>query len=329
MRLLDGGGLDLSATEDWATNSRISLACGSVPSTNSCSGAFFYPDVTLFQSMPRATCSANACGACDCTDKTVGQTTIVNSPDSPFAWSKNGDTQLVLDGTPVSYCVQGEEMWIGGGIPGDPRAAYKFKKQSCVGTPVACASRTAANCQTGGDCTLGLCKATGTASALHCATASDPSGCAVLQGCTWDANLCFGDASPTCAFVTCGQQPGCSWGPPTERCGGSPSCDNLNAADCTALGCYFDRCGVGDLFDVDCAPLSAAECSKAPGCVSTGTPATPCMGQTQCIAQSDLATCKKLGCVDVGVASCAGDGTPCNQLSLSDCDKSPSCRHEW
>ena len=328
MRILDGGDLDISANERWTSTTRISLACSSVFSTTACASAYYYPSVTLFSSMPRATCSANACGACDCAGQSNDNASLSSEPGYPLTWSKSGNN-LVLNNMAVPYCVQGNELWIGGtSLVGQPRAAYKFKKQSCVGTPLACATRTPATCAMGGDCTLGLCKSTGTTSQLRCSTALQADDCAVLQGCTWNANLCYGEASTTCPFVTCGDQPGCAWGPPTEHCGGFPACDGLNQADCSALGCFYGRCGADVSNDVDCSLLTLADCAKAPGCVSNSGSGAPCSGQTQCAAQSDLNTCKKLGCLDLGSSACGGTGTACEKLSLSMCDKSPSCRHE-
>lgn len=333
MRILDGGQLDIFVQEDWTTQTRISPACSSLYSTTLCPTAFYSPDALLFSSMPRASCTASPCGACDCTSTSLppgdGFSRTVGSPD---LWAVAGPTTLSLAGRyVVPYCVVGNELWIGGKSPnGPPQVAYKFKKQSCAGAPMACANRSPAVCESGPGCTLGKCQADVPANAAHCAPATYPAACSVLQGCTWAPDACYGDTSSECDFISCGKEPGCNWGPPVEKCGGSPSCDGLSAADCPTFGCNLTKCSSNDGLDVDCSQLkSTADCAKAPGCVSHPGAVAPCTGTTQCFRQSDLPTCGKLGCVNVGETYCGGEPISCNQLSTADCHKLPGCRIEW
>jgi hypothetical protein len=324
MRILDGGSLEVYGTEDWSATSRISLGCNSLKSTASCTGAFFSADPLLFSYLPASRCAASACGACDCASD-------AQKPVPDFyqynQWHRDG-TLLGLGNLNVGYCVQGDELWIGGPAGGLPKVSYKFKKQSCVGAPLPCASRTSTQCQAGLDCVLGACKPKGTVSAAHCAVAATANDCGVLQGCSWDPNTCTGDASASCDFASCPAQPGCAWGPPTEKCGGDSSCSNRDVTDCADLGCHVAICDQLNSPEVDCSSLlTTADCAKAPGCVSHSGGATPCTGTAQCTAQTDAATCLKLGCQSGSF--CDGDQTACSLLSLTDCDRIPGCQRQW
>ena len=164
MRLLDGGTLDLAGTEVWSTTTEMSSSCVGLPSNSECSSATFKAAVLLFSDVSYANCAANSCAGCECKNSDLFATSHLSGSDfgSDAAWSRNGNNlNLELGfgiGTVVTpYCVQADELWVGGTNPtdGTPKVSYKFKKQSCTGTPTPCDSRTSAECEAGGDCTAG------------------------------------------------------------------------------------------------------------------------------------------------------------------------------
>jgi hypothetical protein len=242
-------------------------------------------------------------------------------------WSRD-DTTLQLGNISVPYCVTGEELWVGGGgngEAGDAKVSYKFKKQSCSGTPKACAARTAAECGMDGNCSVGECKPT-TGTTPRCATAGTASDCGVLQGCTWDPKGCSGVAPEACEFQMCGTVPGCTWGAPRERCGGyTIPCEERDLDHCKSDGCSVHVCQPNFSDFGECGLLTnATDCGKAPGCTFS---AGACTGQPQCIAQTDVAICQKIQCSSGEF--CAGTPTECATFSVAKCHDAPGCRLEW
>jgi hypothetical protein len=325
MRILDGGALELFGTEAWSMQSRISLGCGSLRSVEACPSAFYSPNATLFSYQGPTSCTANACGVCDCANASHGD---IASFYQYSQWTRDGNN-LMLAGVVVPYCVEANELWIGGlAEDGTPKVAYKFKKQSCTGAPVACASRTAAQCTAGPNCQLGACKATVAGREARCAQMLDATGCGVLQGCAWDPQSCAGDASPTCDFQSCGTEPGCTFGAPVEKCVGDSTCFGRDVSDCTDLGCKVSNCHPYGVDGLDCQVLgSFALCNATPGCTSHPNGPSICTGQALCSAQTSDATCQALGCNDN--PACVGQALACDQIPLTDCDRMPGCRREW
>ncbi len=322
LRILDGGQLEIRGSESWDIAATVQLSCLGISTVNACSRAELYSDALLFSGWSNSTpCEANACGVCDCSG------TLDAGVDGAFSyWSRQG-TDLFFDNSyRVPYCVDGDELWLGGSSDGGTRVSYKFKKQSCAGTPIPCSERSADECDVDGYCSVGRCQAQ-TGTVPSCAKAFTETECGVLQGCTWDPEGCSGQAPSSCDFETCGAVPGCAWGEPKARCGGEPTpCEGLEVADCGTPGCSVRVCGpnFGDISD--CQVLTAAECAQAPGCTVSG---TSCTGQALCAAQSDASICSKLvGCVPYSY--CYGVPTrACSALTVEECPTQLGCRIEW
>lgn len=327
IRILDGGEFQVAGSEKWTVDATASVECFGAKSVNTCKSEDLRIQGTLLQSFDWQRCAPNACGVCECKGALSADATL----DS-LQWSRQGN-ELTVGSRTLPYCVKGDELWLGGTRNGgDAQAAYKFKKQSCVGKPLACSARTQAQCTPETGCTTGICKAAGGGSSTRCATAYSQDACGVIQGCTWDPNGCTGEGLPECNIATCEKVPGCSWGDPVEHCGGTASeCTYRNPTkdDCLGGGCSLTNCQQRYLDPVDCKSLTtAADCMKAPGCtVSSDSGGSVCTGTTHCTAQTDLNVCNKLSC-DVFPA-CVGTTVQCTDLSLEACHDVPGCRREW
>lgn len=325
LRFLDGGELDLQATERWAVTAQVPLPCVGRSTVERCQDSTYAPGVTLFGSTNAVSCEANDCGFCDCAGETGG-----TSFQEYFTWRRSG-TMLQLGFAEFPYCVQGDEMWVGGEDGnGAPRVAYKFKKRSCTGTPVPCEERDLEACQSSESCKVGACVAS-TGPNTRCDQAQSQDICEVIQGCEWQSEACTIDreANPlTCTFLNCERESGCSWGEPTARCRGSAMrCPDHPVDACTSAGCAVTRSchpGVSELGN--CAGLSAAECANAPGCTA-GTGSAPCVGQARCATQTDPTVCERLGCF--AEALCTGKVMECEEASVEECHGVDGCRIEW
>lgn len=304
LRIADGGEFASYGKESWTVSSEVPLACLSIGSVNRCKDATFYSEISVFGATGfgrgAAECKANACGVCDC------EGTEDNSTSPQYdGWRRSG-TQLTLANVTVDYCVQGNTLWLGGkDASGAPRAAYKFSKHSCTGTPTPCAQRTLAQCEMSGDCVTGHCKGK-TSSQLGCDAVATEQDCGITEGCVWETGGCYGDALSECYFDTCDEQPGCSWGDPKQHCAGEvqPCCQgSFSGAS-------------------QCSLLDAASCSKAKGCALTN---GSCTGEAVCADQSDSAICAQLGCsYPTGCKM-----TKCSDLSVAECHSEVGCRVEW
>jgi hypothetical protein len=322
LRILDGGSLEIYGNEKWSFQMQASLACFGFSSTKSCSLGFASSDVLLFDATQSARCEANACGVCDCSSMDA-----ISSGITHENWSRAG-SEITLGWQTVGYCAKGDELWLGGTNSDDkPKVSYKFKKQSCAGVPLPCAGRTAAQCLLGGNCSAGACEATSTGNPTRCAVATSSTECGVLQGCEWDPAGCAGPGAQSCNFDNCGSEPGCSYGPPTEKClGEADPCEWREVSKCAGFGCSVRSCAAEFSDSVSCQALSAVECAKAPGCV-VGSGATPCTGTALCSQQTDAAVCAKLTCLPQ--PTCAGIPTACSTLTLNECASVNGCRREW
>jgi hypothetical protein len=302
MRISDGGELTANGEEHWAVTSQVPLSCLGIETVNRCKDASFYTEMAIFSGSytGSAECSANACGVCECKGNEAA-----GWASGWSYWSHSGN-QLTLGGIVVDYCVQGNELWLGGkDANGVPKVSYKFSKHSCVGKPIACADRTAEQCEVSGDCTAGRCKGKVGVDAT-CTAAGSEDECSVIEGCTWETGGCYGQAAEECVFDNCTTEPGCSWGEPKQRCGGEalPCCEGV----VSELG--------------ECSFLDAAGCLKAPGCTLSG---GVCSGEVTCFTQPDAAICSKIGC------NYPSDCKPtkCSSLSVADCHSVKGCRVEW
>jgi hypothetical protein len=321
MRILDGGVLELVAHEAWQVSAQVGLSCLAINTVKKCQFATSWQESLLFASSAPTTCQENACGVCDC----GGQVDSYPSQFSFERWSRSGKT-LQLGFVSVPYCVKGDELWIGGSDSnGTPKVSYKFKKQSCEGTPLACSKRTPEQCTQGFSCSLGSCHGA-SGSVPRCLTAGSESDCSVLQGCVWDPDGCSGAPNDKCEFASCGIEPGCTWGPPQQRCGGFAfPCQDRDVTQCTGGGCSPRVCQPNGLDYGACQQLlSATDCGKAPGCTWAS---NVCTGSSLCAAQTDATICQKLSCWP----SPWCDGTPneCSALTLDTCYDTPGCRIEW
>jgi hypothetical protein len=325
LRIFDGGEMELQGQEDWSLEAHVSLGCLGIKSVDSCEFASYWPDTFLFSSARSIACKANDCGFCDC----AGEDSEYISSAGVSNWSRAGH-QLTLGPVSVDYCVKDDEMWLGGGeYEGVRKVAYKFKKQSCTGTPAPCSGRTEKECLQSSSCSMGYCKAT-SGSQAHCSAGYDEPSCSVLQGCTWDPDTCSGTASATCDFGNCDTELGCKWGPPKAKCGGTATpCAYYPTEQCNDVeGCSVRSCFADFTAPADCTVLTAADCAKAPGCVVSGEgAAASCKGQALCSSQTDTTVCSKLSCV--AQPNCFGSRAACSSLSVDDCQSLAGCRIEW
>jgi hypothetical protein len=301
MRLADGGEISSYGGEHWTVASQVPLACLGIESVNRCKDATFYTTMAAFtwSSTGDAECTANACGVCDCNGEES------TSWPSGSSWSRSGN-QLTIGGVTLDYCVQGDSLWIGGKDPnGEPKAAYRFSKQSCAGKPIPCAERTALQCEMSGDCIAGHCKGK-TPAATGCSEAWSEADCGVTEGCVWETGGCYGEALTECYFEGCDTVPGCAWGPPKQHCSGEalPCCQGF----VSELG--------------ECGFLDAAGCLKAAGCTLSG---GVCSGEVACASQTESTICSALGCNYP--ANCKP--TKCSELSVAACHSVQGCRVEW
>lgn len=322
LRILDGGALEVFGQEVWDIHASVPLSCVGLQSVNSCPNAFFFRrQPLLFSSSHSMTCTANACGVCDCVADVSTQIASYGS------WARGKDDEwLQLDGNSVPYCAKGDTLWLGGsGSSGEGMVAYKFSKQSCTGKPVACSKRPPEACID--DCFPGGCVRT-TGTAPGCERATSASDCGVLQGCTWDPDLCSGTAYDVCNFENCGTVPGCTWGPPVARCAGEAlPCEQRDLSQCNTDGCAEADCfSVNSQDAVSCTTLSVADCPKAAGCTVVG---GNCTGTTQCSTQTDINVCSSLsGCFFE--PHCAGPTPPaCSTHTVETCQGTYGCRIEW
>lgn len=329
LRILDGGRLEFKAKEYVSLSSRVSLECINVSTVNFCPLAMSFKTPLLFAPGGQWNCKGSPCGACDC------EGTGNSFDERTFASWIRGEDGLTLAfpgiSSHVPYCVEGDELWLGGPTAdGTPRASYKFKKLSCHGKPTPCSERSLAECLEGDGCSVGVCVATTGGSPTRCAKAFSQTECGVLQGCQWDAKACGGQAPETCDFLTCEDQPGCSLGEPQQKCAGEPEpCEGRDLDQCDVPGCELRVCQPDFFDDVDCANLdSPDDCAKAPGCevAPDGSP-TPCTGTTSCVAQTNPSICDELGCLRTQY--CGGTPARCETLSLEDCHSVPGCNIEW
>ncbi len=207
LQLLDGGKAELLGRESWEIQAQLPLSCLQLTSVSGCSLTSFYPAPLLFTGSSSIGCQASGCGRCDCAGKFDGTVYYTEG------WTQKG-TDLYFGSRRIPYCVQGDELWLGGETnDGAPKVAYKFKRQSCGPTPTPCSERTAEECSRHGDCVVGACIPK-SGSVPGCADMLSEVECSTLQGCTWDPEGCSGTAFRTCDLSICGELPGCEWREP-------------------------------------------------------------------------------------------------------------------
>ncbi len=322
LRILDGGGFEFRGTERWSVTVSASLSCLLLDSVNECDGSTIGANPFMFSSGGRLSCKSNACGVCDCTGDLEGSHSLVKD-----SWSREGNV-LRIGSERFPYCVKGDELWLGGGLDEDsPVGAYKFKKQSCTGTPVkSCAERGKDECLASLGCKIGSCQPLPFSTVTTCSSYLGQNSCDSSPECQWVYENCSGTVE--CQFANCDSEPGCSWGPPKQHCGGMPQeyCGELDAKSCLVEhGCWLDTCTSSAA--EDCRHLNADECAKAPGCRAADPQASvKCIGNADCARQSDPAICAKLACQTTPF--CDGQ-VDCTSFSLDECHDHPGCRFEW
>ncbi|HET9930960.1 MAG TPA: hypothetical protein VFQ35_09745 [Polyangiaceae bacterium] len=319
LRILDGGRYDLGGNERWSIQLSASLSCLLLDSVQKCSERSIGVNPFMFSSGERLPCKPNACGVCEC----AGDVGAAYSQESG-SWTRQGNA-IRLGNNQYPYCVKGDELWIGGGFSEDsPIGAYKFKRQSCQGTPmISCEQLGRTECARTSGCRMGSCEPLPATSA-DCAAKSEID-CNQSAVCNWNYETCSGKAS--CDFANCDSLPGCSWGQPVPRCGGVAQevCAELDPKTCLVdHGCSIVSCWPGE---EDCRRLNATECAKAPGCKPADPQASvACVGTAQCWKQADQAVCRKLGCESMPL--CDGQ-IDCSSFTVAECHEHAGCRIEW
>jgi hypothetical protein len=306
---------------------KVPLSCVGIETVDRCVDADYYASPLLFGLSRALECKASECGYCECSDRVeAGGGSGYNGFGQPWV---PGDETLWFGGMEVPFCATGDTLWVGGvAADGSPKVAYKFRRQSCYGTPVPCTERSEEEC--GPDCTPGRCVVSDGDPSVCQALEADLEQCEATTGCRWDPEGCWGESYETCEFRTCGVVPGCTWGPPVARCGGQPApCVDHSIEQCASLaGCSAKICfrdGVGD--SADCAELTKETCDKATGCTWSG---GTCKGKTTCTGQVDLDACTALGCFGNGDLFCVGTRSlACSDLTVEECEDEPGCRIEW
>lgn len=330
LEILENEAIVAKGSEHLKVTARVPLACLGIESVERCESADFYASPFLYALSRPLPCAASACGHCECSAELEA---YAGNGYSGFGkpWEP-GSTTLSFGSMEVPYCVDGDTLWAGGvSADGTPKAAYQFRRRSCVGVPLPCTERSEAECAVAEDCAVGRCVALTASNAETCSgfvTSQD--GCESTTGCNWETGGCWGSASKECDFRNCDQAPGCSWGPPRARCGGSPqSCYDRENEDCgDTPGCSVRTCHADGVDgSVPCAALAQSECSKASGCSWSG---SSCGGVTGCSLQTDAAVCEALGCSPSPSPRCGGYPTvECSALGVDECATEPGCRLEW
>jgi len=326
---LDGGGFQGGGSTVWDLEAKLPLACLESNGIASCGAAPFFVRPTgplLFDSTSAwlPSCEPTACGVCSCAGEAFEDFNF-----SRAGWAVVGDRlRLPTRNMPnlVGYCVDGDELWLGGsGQNDESKASYKFRRRSCAGTPVPCAERTLEQCALAGDCRVGRCRAAN-GNVPECADTVQEPLCESITGCVWDSEGCFGTASGTCDFATCDRTPGCTFGPPdAPRCTGQASCWSFMPDACPEAGCSLRECAFQEVDSVSCASLDDATCAEAPGCTWNG---TRCTGTTTCSQQSETA-CRLLPTC-YPLRHCGGTPTrTCDELSVEACHGLYGCTIEW
>jgi hypothetical protein len=323
LRILENEPLDAIGSAVWEIRSRVPTSCLGIETVNRCEAATFYPEPLLGGMTVGVPCKANACGFCDCVGELAGGAFRGNAP-----WTPQSST-LELGSVHYPYCVQGDTLWLGGTDQfAYPKVSYRFRRSSCVGTPVPCEARTDEACAVGSGCALGLCLPRSGASADDC-TGYPRDSCEAVAQCRWQVSSCVGNAPSSCEFSNCDETPGCGWGAPVERCGGEPtSCFDRDPSACTTAGCSMRNCTFDGLNDrVSCAMVGANACARASGCsLQNGS----CTGTTTCAEQTDSEVCSAFECGFDEIPFCGGSPTAvCADLTVATCAREPGCRIEW
>lgn len=301
MRLsfLDGGQdasgeLRGDGLESWNLVANVPLSCLGGAASCEEGQLFTGPTGPLHHSKSRAwlpTCRQNACGSCECS----GASAELVPPNS--FWSI-AEGRLTLGSTPMSYCVKDDVLWLGDATnAGKTKVSYKLRRQSCVGTPIACEERT------------------------------EEAECRAEQACYWNGQACSGSAPSKCDFPSCGQVRGCTLAAPVApRCAGEAACPDFAANGCQEPGCSLETCVSGNEDEVSCGFLLLSDmCASAPGCTVDG---GFCQGTTRCSSQTSDEACEALQCY----AGTYCTGTPqrsCAELSVENCHDLGNCYVDW
>ena len=254
------------------------------------------------------TCQAQACGLCNCT--------VAPATDGgeAFTWTANAGTLSLtnsnLDVETLPYCVAGDTLV---SQPAEGNARITLQRAYRTGVPQACAERTPANCAIGGGCVLGQCSGSGT-----CTEGFDQPSCEKYQGCSWESTTCSGEVGERCTISDYGQgTPGCVLSDKPATCSGTAKAC-VDQKDCAAKGCLIGSACVGGM--------------KA--CfIDSGVPGCTCNLDGICTGTFDCANVSEDHCGSAGLEgschwdtmACVATPTPCEQLSVTDCETTAGC----
>lgn len=255
-------------------------------------------------------CTRRECGLCECTSGAragdVGELT----------WSKDGG-KLTLIGEQASnldFCVKGDTMTYRAAPAADISTLERLYR---AGQPVVCAERGPDDCAKGGTCKLGQCVGTGS-----CNEAATEATCAKFQDCHWDAASCYGNVDFHCSLTDyVNAIPGCVLSKTPPKCVGTPLKCEVQPG-CEAAGCLIGpacRGGKHDCFVDD---------KAVPGCVCD----IGCTGTFDCADLTTPTSCQEAGYPEGAfdpckwsTTACVATATPCEELSLNQCETTLGC----
>lgn len=275
LRVLENEPVIFAADETLDVRAKVPIECLGIDSVERCDVVDFYASPLFFgYSTNPLDCEASECGSCACSGKVLGG----GGAGAPW---KPGASTLAFGAIEVPYCVEGDTMWAGGGeVAGEPKVAYKFRRRSCVGKPLACDEQAPANCDT--TCDFRSCDDT-----PGCSWGEPKARCGGERAACYelDPAQCH---SPGCSMRTCDVPDG--WGgidsAPCERlslaaCANAEGCA-VSGASCVGTTtcaiqddptvCAMLECAVyeeptcGGYTTTPCSELSVEDCRSQPGC---------------------------------------------------------------
>lgn len=232
-------------------------------------------------------CHAVGCGACEC------PSTVFSATRSESLQLRLDDATLSIAGMDLQYCVDGDHLTLSGhGL------TAKLRKVAFVGTPVACESRDAANCELGWFGT----------------------------GCKWAAGKCSGSVPLRCQIEDYGHVPGCAVYEADAACvllKAPENCADHDQAECAATtGCVWPNSCSGPDIDCNVLWLRSGICDTDGGCTKIDNDV--CMGTAECMKHTSQVPCQELN-------QCAWGGcravksVPCQDYPLSECTEHEEC----
>lgn len=262
------------------------------------------------------TCQVTACGLCECT------TTLGGVANDAATWSTTGSTLLLNELSDLQatfdYCLEGDQLTL---QDSHSKEVLVLTRTAKLGTPSACATRSAKRCENDGACHLGACVGTG------CPTIESEAACTNQAGCTWNSSACSGTPKAECAVADYGLVPGCGKSTIPPYCvGHAQPCSDSRGSQCTARAGCDPVPGCTGTFTTDCTKdvLDCGSC--APGCTCTqDTFEFHCTGVSRCADQTTPTACQDMTCEWIDANTCEGTPPSCDSLSAVACVGSPGC----